>query len=163
VLRPTRAKANLITLTRCDDEIAEKAERVVHRLRMLGGGPPRAELGRHGGSSIAPTPQSPGDGGIAGALGHPPTSLWGGCAYYDRREMQGHAAYLRLLVEPATASPAAVALENVPRRGIGKTPCAPQPTPPPSWVCRSGELSARPEAGVPWQAAPPRDCCSSAN
>ena len=34
VLRPTRGEGELITLTRCDDEIAE-AEAVVHRLRMM--------------------------------------------------------------------------------------------------------------------------------
>ena len=34
VLRPTRGDGELITLTRCDDEIAE-GEAVVHRMRML--------------------------------------------------------------------------------------------------------------------------------
>lgn len=44
VLRPTRGEGELITLTRCDDEIAE-AEAVVHRMRMLDAANPELRWG----------------------------------------------------------------------------------------------------------------------
>ena len=44
VLRPTRGEGELISLTRCDDEIAE-AEAVVHRLRMLEAAHPELSWG----------------------------------------------------------------------------------------------------------------------
>ena len=44
VLRPTRGEGERITLTRCDDEIAE-AEAVVHRMRMLEAANPELSWG----------------------------------------------------------------------------------------------------------------------
>ena len=44
VLRATRGEGELITLTRCDDEIAE-AEAVVHRMRMLEAAHPELRWG----------------------------------------------------------------------------------------------------------------------
>ena len=44
VLRPTRGHGELISLTRCDDEIAE-AEAVVHRLRTMEAANPELSWG----------------------------------------------------------------------------------------------------------------------
>ena len=96
VLRPTRGEGELITLTRCDDEIAE-AEAVVHRLRMMEAANP-TELGRHGRAVSHQCPVA-GHRGIAGALAD---SLWWWvvCASMTgaRSRMCSH---LRLLINPA--------------------------------------------------------------
>ena len=48
MLRPTRGEGELITLTRCDDEIAE-AEAVVHRMRTMEAANPELSW-RYGGA-----------------------------------------------------------------------------------------------------------------
>jgi len=117
VLRPTRGEGELITLTRCDDEIAE-AEAVVHRLRMLEAAHPELSWGdmailyRTNAQSRA-MEESLVRWGI-------PYIVVGGLRFYDRREIKDMLAYLRLLVNPAD-SVSLLRVLNVPRRGIGKT------------------------------------------
>lgn len=117
VLRPTRGEGEPITLTRCDDEIAE-AEAVVHRLRMLEAAHPELSWGdmailyRTNAQSRA-MEESLVRWGI-------PYIVVGGLRFYDRREIKDVLAYLRLLVNPAD-SVSLLRVLNVPRRGIGKT------------------------------------------
>ncbi len=117
VLRPTRGEGEPITLTRCDDEIAE-AEAVVHRLRMLEAAHPELRWGdmailyRTNAQSRA-MEESLVRWGI-------PYIVVGGLRFYDRREIKDMLAYLRLLVNPAD-SVSLLRVLNVPRRGIGKT------------------------------------------
>ena len=117
VLRPTRGEGEPITLTRCDDEIAE-AEAVVHRLRMLEAANPdlrwgdMAVLYRTNAQSRA-MEEALVRWGI-------PYLVVGGLRFYDRREIKDVLAYLRLLVNPAD-SVSLLRVLNVPRRGIGKT------------------------------------------
>lgn len=117
VLRPTRGEGELISLTRCDDEIAE-AEAVVHRLRMLDAAHPELSWGdmavlyRTNAQSRA----------IEESLvrWRIPYVVVGGLRFYDRREIKDVLAYLRLLINPAD-SVSLLRVINVPRRGIGKT------------------------------------------
>ena len=117
VLRPTRGEGELITLTRCDDEIAE-AEAVVHRMRMLEAAHPdlswgdMATLYRTNAQSRA----------LEEALvrWRIPYIVVGGLRFYDRREIKDVLGYLRLLVNPADTV-SLLRVLNVPRRGIGKT------------------------------------------
>ena len=94
VLRPTRGEGELITLTRCDDEIAE-AEAVVHRLRMMEAANPdltwgdMAVLYRTNAQSRA-MEESLVRWGI-------PYIVVGGLRFYDRREIKDLLAYLRPL------------------------------------------------------------------
>lgn len=117
VLRPTRGEGELITLTRCDDEIAE-AEAVVHRMRMLNAAHPElawgdlAVLYRTNAQARA-MEEALVRWGI-------PYLVVGGLRFYDRREIKDILAYLRLLVNPAD-SVSLLRVLNVPRRGIGKT------------------------------------------
>ncbi|MDA7508255.1 exodeoxyribonuclease V subunit gamma, partial [bacterium] len=117
VLRPTRGEGELITLTRCDDEIAE-AEAVVHRLRMMEAANPdlswgdMAVLYRTNAQSRA-MEESLVRWGI-------PYIVVGGLRFYDRREIKDLLAYLRLLVNPADTV-SLLRVINVPKRGIGKT------------------------------------------
>ncbi len=117
VLRPTRSEGELITLTRCDDEIAE-AEAVVHRLRMLESANPELSWGdmavlyRTNAQSRA-IEESLVRWGI-------PYLVVGGLRFYDRREIKDVLAYLRLLVNPADGV-SLLRVINVPKRGIGKT------------------------------------------
>ncbi|MEC8213711.1 MAG: UvrD-helicase domain-containing protein [Cyanobacteriota bacterium] len=117
VLRPTRGDGELISLTRCDDEIAE-AEAVVHRLRMLEAAHPELSWGdmavlyRTNAQSRA-VEESLVRWGI-------PYVVVGGLRFYDRREIKDLLAYLRLLVNPADTV-SLLRVINVPKRGIGKT------------------------------------------
>ena len=117
VLRPTRGEGELITLTRCDDEIAE-AEAVVHRMRTMEAANPElswcdmAVLYRTNAQSRA-IEESLVRWGI-------PYIVVGGLRFYDRREIKDLLAYLRLLVNPADTV-SLLRVINVPKRGIGKT------------------------------------------
>ena len=117
VLRPTRGEGEPISLTRCDDEIAE-AEAVVHRMRQLNAANPDmawgdlAVLYRTNAQSRA-LEEALVRWGI-------PYLVVGGLRFYDRREIKDIVAYLRLLVNPAD-SVSLLRVLNVPRRGIGKT------------------------------------------
>ncbi|MFN5697324.1 MAG: UvrD-helicase domain-containing protein [Cyanobacteriota bacterium] len=117
VLRPTRGEGEPITLTRCDDEIAE-AEAVVHRMRMLEAAHPELRWGdmavlyRTNAQSRA-MEESLVRWGI-------PYLVVGGLRFYDRREIKDMLAYLRLLVNPADTV-SLLRVLNVPKRGIGKT------------------------------------------
>ena len=117
VLRPTRGEGELISLTRCDDEIAE-AEAVVHRMRMLEAAHPElswkdmAVLYRTNAQSRA-MEESLVRWGI-------PYVVVGGLRFYDRREIKDILAYLKLLVNPADTV-SLLRVLNTPKRGIGKT------------------------------------------
>ncbi|MEB3271387.1 MAG: UvrD-helicase domain-containing protein [Synechococcus sp.] len=117
VLRPTRAEGEPISLTRCDDEIAE-AEAVVQRMRMLEAAHPElswrdlAVLYRTNAQSRA-LEESLVRWGI-------PYLVVGGLRFYDRREIKDILAYLKLLVNPADTV-SLLRVLNTPRRGIGKT------------------------------------------
>ena len=117
VLRPTRGEGEPISLTRCDDEIAE-AEAVVHRMRMLEAAHPELRWGdmavlyRTNAQSRA-MEESLVRWGI-------PYIVVGGLRFYDRREIRDILAYLKLLVNPADTV-SLLRVLNVPRRGIGKT------------------------------------------
>ena len=117
VLRPTRGEGEPISLTRCDDEIAE-AEAAVHRMRMLEAAHPELRWGdmavlyRTNAQSRA-LEESLVRWGI-------PYLVVGGLRFYDRREIKDMLAYLRLLVNPADTV-SLLRVLNVPRRGIGKT------------------------------------------
>jgi DNA helicase-2/ATP-dependent DNA helicase PcrA len=117
VLRATRGEGEPITVTRCDDEIAE-AEAVVHRLRQLEVANPELRWGdmavlyRTNAQSRA-MEESLVRWGI-------PYIVVGGLRFYDRREIKDVLAYLRLLVNPADTV-SLLRVLNVPRRGIGKT------------------------------------------
>ena len=117
VLRPTRGEGELITLTRCDDEIAE-AEAVVHRMRTMEAANPELSWGdmavlyRTNAQSRA-IEESLVRWGI-------PYIVVGGLRFYDRREIKDLLAYLRLLINPADTV-SLLRVINVPKRGIGKT------------------------------------------
>jgi DNA helicase-2/ATP-dependent DNA helicase PcrA len=117
VLRPTRGEGEPISLTRCDDEIAE-AEAVVHRMRMLDAAHPdlrwgdMAVLYRTNAQSRA-MEESLVRWGI-------PYLVVGGLRFYDRREIKDVLAYLKLLVNPADTV-SLLRVLNTPKRGIGKT------------------------------------------
>ena len=117
VLRPTRGEGEPISLTRCDDEIAE-AEAVVHRMRMLDAAHPELRWGdmavlyRTNAQSRA-MEESLVRWGI-------PYLVVGGLRFYDRREIKDVLAYLKLLVNPADTV-SLLRVLNVPKRGIGKT------------------------------------------
>ncbi|QVV66936.1 UvrD-helicase domain-containing protein [Synechococcus sp. LA31] len=117
VLKPTRGEGELITLTRCDDEIAE-AEAVVHRMRMLDAAHPElswrdmAVLYRTNAQSRA-MEESLVRWGI-------PYVVVGGLRFYDRREIKDILSYLKLLVNPADTV-SLLRVLNTPKRGIGKT------------------------------------------
>ena len=116
VLRPTRGEGERITITRCDDEIAE-AEAVVHRMRMLDAAHPdlrwgdMAVLYRTNAQSRA-MEESLVRWGI-------PYIVVGGLRFYDRREIKDVLAYLKLLVNPADTV-SLLRVLNTPKRGIGK-------------------------------------------
>jgi DNA helicase-2/ATP-dependent DNA helicase PcrA len=117
VLRPTRGDGEPITLTRCDDEIAE-AEAVVHRMRMLDAAHDELRWGdmavlyRTNAQSRA-MEESLVRWGI-------PYVVVGGLRFYDRREIRDMLAYLKLLVNPADTV-SLLRVLNTPKRGIGKT------------------------------------------
>ncbi len=117
VLRPTRGEGEPISLTRCDDEIAE-AEAVVHRMRMLDAAHPELRWGdmavlyRTNAQSRA-MEESLVRWGI-------PYLVVGGLRFYDRREIKDVLAYLKLLVNPADTV-SLLRVLNTPKRGIGKT------------------------------------------
>ena len=98
ILRATRGEGELISLTRCDDEIAE-AEAVVHRLRMLEAAHPELSWGdmavlyRTNAQSRAIEESL-----VRWSI---PYVVVGGLRFYDRREIKDVLAYLRLLVNPA--------------------------------------------------------------
>ncbi|MFM7435948.1 MAG: 3'-5' exonuclease, partial [Vulcanococcus sp.] len=106
-----------LTLTRCDDEIAE-AEAVVHRMRTLEAAHQdlswgaMAVLYRTNAQSRA-MEESLVRWGI-------PYVVVGGLRFYDRREIKDVLAYLRLLLNSAD-SVSLLRVLNVPKRGIGKT------------------------------------------
>ncbi len=117
VLRATREEGELISLTRCDDEIAE-AEAVVHKLRILEAANPdlswsdMAILYRTNAQSRT----------IEESLvrWNIPYIVVGGLRFYDRREIKDILAYLRLIVNPADTV-SLLRIINTPKRGIGKT------------------------------------------
>jgi len=117
VLRPTRGEGERITITRCDDEIAE-AEAVVHRMRMLDAAHPELRWGdmavlyRTNAQSRA-MEESLVRWGI-------PYIVVGGLRFYDRREIKDVLAYLKLLVNPSDTV-SLLRVLNTPKRGIGKT------------------------------------------
>ncbi|MCX5938158.1 MAG: UvrD-helicase domain-containing protein, partial [Cyanobium sp. LacPavin_0920_WC12_MAG_62_9] len=117
VLRPTRGEGERITITRCDDEIAE-AEAVVHRMRMLDAAHPELRWGdmavlyRTNAQSRA-MEESLVRWGI-------PYIVVGGLRFYDRREIKDVLAYIKLLVNPADTV-SLLRVLNTPKRGIGKT------------------------------------------
>jgi DNA helicase-2/ATP-dependent DNA helicase PcrA len=117
VLRPTRGQGELISLSRCDDEIAE-AEMVVHRFRTLESANPELSWGdmavlyRTNAQSRS-LEESLVRWGI-------PYLVVGGLRFYDRREIKDLLAYLRLLINPADTV-SLLRVINVPKRGIGKT------------------------------------------
>jgi DNA helicase II / ATP-dependent DNA helicase PcrA len=117
VLRPTRGEGEPISLTRCDDEIAE-AEAVVHRMRMLDAAHPELRWGdmavlyRTNAQSRA-MEESLVRWGI-------PYLVVGGLRFYDRREIKDVLSYLKLLVNPADTV-SLLRVLNTPKRGIGKT------------------------------------------
>ncbi|MEB3173522.1 MAG: UvrD-helicase domain-containing protein, partial [Cyanobacteriota bacterium] len=117
VLRPTRGEGEPISLTRCDDEIAE-AEAVIHRMRMLDAA--HDEL-RWGDMAVLyrTNAQSRAMEEALVRWGIPYVVV-GGLRFYDRREIKDVLAYLRLLVNPADTV-SLLRVLNVPRRGIGKT------------------------------------------
>jgi DNA helicase-2/ATP-dependent DNA helicase PcrA len=117
VLRPTRGEGEPISLTRCDDEIAE-AEAVVHRMRMLDAA--HDEL-RWGDMAVLYRTNAQ-SRALEEALVRwgIPYVVVGGLRFYDRREIKDVLAYLRLLVNPADTV-SLLRVLNVPRRGIGKT------------------------------------------
>ena len=117
VLRPTRGEGEPISLTRCDDEIAE-AEAVVHRMRMLKAA--HDEL-RWGDMAVLYRTNAQ-SRAVEEALVRwgIPYIVVGGLRFYDRREIKDMLAYLRLLVNPADTV-SLLRVLNVPRRGIGKT------------------------------------------
>jgi DNA helicase-2/ATP-dependent DNA helicase PcrA len=117
VLRPTRGEGEPISLTRCDDEIAE-AEAVVHRMRMLDAA--HDEL-RWGDMAVLYRTNAQ-SRALEEALVRwgLPYVVVGGLRFYDRREIKDVLAYLRLLVNPADTV-SLLRVLNVPRRGIGKT------------------------------------------
>jgi len=117
VLRPTRGEGEPISLTRCDDEIAE-AEAVVHRMRMLEAAHP--ELGWGSMAVLYRTnaqSRSMEESLVRWGI---PYIVVGGLRFYDRREIKDVLAYLRLLVNPADTV-SLLRVLNVPKRGIGKT------------------------------------------
>jgi len=117
ILKATRSQGELISLTKCDDEIAE-AEAVVHRLRMTEAGNKSLNWGemavlyRTNAQSRA-IEESMVRWGI-------PYVVVGGLRFYDRREIKDILAYLRLLINPSD-SVSLLRVLNVPKRGIGKT------------------------------------------
>ena len=117
VLRPTRGDGELLTVTSCDDEIAE-AESVVHRIRILDSSNPELSWGdiavlyRTNAQSRA-IEESLVRWGI-------PYVVVGGLRFYDRREIKDLLAYLKLLVNPADTV-SLLRVINTPKRGIGKT------------------------------------------
>ncbi len=117
VLRATRIEGEPITLTRCDNEIAE-AEAVVHRLRMIEAALPgpqwkdMAILYRTNAQSRALEESL-----VRWSI---PYVVVGGLRFYDRREIKDILAYLRFLVNPSDTV-SLLRVLNVPRRGIGKT------------------------------------------
>ena len=158
VLRPTRGEGELISLTRCDDEIAE-AEAVVHRLRTMEAANPELSWGdmavlyRTNAQSRA-IEESLVRWGI-------PYIVVGGLRFYDRREIKDLLAYLRLLINPADTV-SLLRVINVPKRGIGKTTIqrltdAANQLGIPLW-----DVVSDPEAVRSWAVVPPRGCCSSA-
>ena len=117
VLRPTRGEGELITLTRCDDEIAE-AEAVVHRMRMLEAAHPDLSWGAM--ATLYRTNAQSRAMEEALVRWRIPYIVVGGLRFYDRREIKDVLGYLRLLVNPADTV-SLLRVLNVPKRGIGKT------------------------------------------
>ena len=117
VLRATRGKGEAISITRCDDEIAE-AESVVHRMRVLKAGHAElkwadmAVLYRTNAQSRA-IEESLVRWGI-------PYLIVGGLRFYDRREVRDILAYLKAVTNPSD-SVSLLRIINTPKRGIGKT------------------------------------------
>ena len=77
VLRPTRGEGELISLTRCDDEIAE-AEAVVHRLRTMEAANPELSWGDMAALSHQCSVARSRNLWCVGAF---PTSLWAVCGF----------------------------------------------------------------------------------
>ena len=117
VLKATRSKGELISLTKCDDEIAE-AEAVVHRLRMM-----EAANGNYKWGDMAVLYRTNAQSrSIEESLVRwgVPYVVVGGLRFYDRREIKDILSYLRLLINPADTV-SLLRVMNVPKRGIGKT------------------------------------------
>ncbi len=117
VLLATRSEGELITLTRCDDEIHE-AEALVLRMRKL-----EAENESLNWRDIAVLYRTNAQSrAIEESLVRwgVPYVVVGGLRFYDRREIKDVLAYLRLLINPSD-SVSLLRILNVPKRGIGKT------------------------------------------
>ena len=117
VLKATRSQGELISLTKCDDEIAE-AEAIVHRLRMTEAANKNLNWGEMAvlyrtNAQSRSIEESMVRWGI-------PYVVVGGLRFYDRREIKDILAYLRLLINPSD-SVSLLRVMNVPKRGIGKT------------------------------------------
>jgi len=103
-----------------------------------GGGPTRAELGRHGDPLCAPTPQKPGDEeSLCAGI---PTSLWGGCASTRARDQDMAGAPAPAGESPADSA-ACCGAECAAGAHRQNHRAAPHDASA-SWVCRSGRWSA---------------------
>ncbi len=117
VLRATRGEGDLISITRCDDEIAE-GEAVIHRLKILQSNHPQLNwrdmtiLYRTNAQS-----RSIEESLVRWSI---PYVVVGGLRFYDRREIKDILAYLKLLINPSDTI-SLIRVINTPRRGIGKT------------------------------------------
>jgi len=143
VLRPPAGERRTITLHRCDDEIAGSESGGAPTADCWRRPTPKLSCGATWRSSNSHQRPEPGDGGIRCALGHP-TSLWGGCASYDRREIKDCWPTLRLAGETRPTASACCGCLNVPRARHRQNHRARRLTdrPPPSWVLPSGRWSA---------------------
>ena len=114
-MRPTRGEGELLTLTRCDDEIAE-AEAVVHRMRTMEAANPELGWGDMAVLYFNAQSRAIEESLCVGVF----YIVVGGLRFYDRREIKDLLAYLRLLINPADTV-SLLRVINVPKRGIGKT------------------------------------------
>ncbi len=117
VLKATRGEGELISLTRCDDEIAE-AEAVIHRLRILQAA--ESEISWRDMTILYRTnaqSRSIEESLVRWGI---PYVVVGGLRFYDRREIKDILCYLKVLINPSDTV-SLLRVLNVPKRGIGKT------------------------------------------
>ncbi len=117
VLKPTKEKGDLISLTKCDDEISE-ADAITQKIRSFSSSGDKkfwnnyAILYRTNAQSRV-IEQSLNRWNI-------PYTIFGGLRFFDRREIKDIIAYLRFLVNKSDDI-SLLRILNVPKRGIGKT------------------------------------------